>query len=147
MASFSPEGRDTIRAPRLRQPVQPDLIQRRLFTVHFHAYAAAEYLKKHGQPLALEDLDRHRILAYGGLSTAPYLANINALPRLGRDPKSPRVPALTINNITALHNAVEKGVGISILPDYMIGQGTELVRLLRGIAFEDLLVIFLRLAF
>ena len=117
-------------ALRLRQPVQPDLIQRRLFTVHFHAYAAADYLKKHGQPLALDDLDRHRILAYGGASTAPYLGNINALPRLGRDVKSPRAPALTINNITALGKAVEKGVGIAILPDYMIDQGSELVRLL-----------------
>lgn len=117
-------------ALRLRQPVQPDLIQRRLFTVHFHAYASAEYLKKHGQPLTLEDLDRHRILAYGGGSTAPYLSNINALPTLGREVKNPRQPALTVNNITALHNAVQKGVGIAILPDYMIDQGNELVRLL-----------------
>jgi DNA-binding transcriptional LysR family regulator len=117
-------------AIRLRQPVQPDLIQRRLFTVHFHAYASAEYLKKHGQPLALEDLDKHRILAYGGGSNAPYLNNINALPTLGRDAKNPRTPALTVNNITALHNAVEKGVGIAILPDYMIQPESELVRLL-----------------
>ena len=27
-------------AIRLRRPVQPDLIQRRLFTIHYHAYAA-----------------------------------------------------------------------------------------------------------
>jgi DNA-binding transcriptional LysR family regulator len=94
-------------ALRLRQPTQPDLIQRRLFTVHFHTYAAPEYLKKNG-----------------------YLANINALSRLGRDSKSPRVPALTVNNITALHKAVVKGVGIAILPDYIIDQSNELVRLL-----------------
>ncbi len=37
-------------ALRLREPMQPDLIRRRLFTVHFHAYASAEYLKKAGQP-------------------------------------------------------------------------------------------------
>ena len=37
-------------ALRLREPNQPDLIRRRLFTVHFHAYASADYLKKHGQP-------------------------------------------------------------------------------------------------
>ena len=30
-------------ALRLRQPTQPDLIQRRLFTVHFHAYASPDY--------------------------------------------------------------------------------------------------------
>ena len=37
-------------AIRLRQPTQGDLIQRRLFTVHFHAYASTDYIKKHGTP-------------------------------------------------------------------------------------------------
>ena len=32
-------------AIRLRQPTQPDLIQRKLFTVHFHAYASPDYIK------------------------------------------------------------------------------------------------------
>ena len=35
-------------AIRLRQPKQPDLIQRKLFSVHFHAYASPEYLKRFG---------------------------------------------------------------------------------------------------
>ena len=33
-------------ALRLREPLQPDLIRRRLFTVHFHAYASADYLEE-----------------------------------------------------------------------------------------------------
>src|SRR3954468_8012052 len=37
-------------AIRLRRPVQPDLIQRKLFTVHHHIYAAPEYIKKFGMP-------------------------------------------------------------------------------------------------
>ena len=37
-------------AIRLRQPTQPDLIQRKLFSVHFHAYASPEYLKRFGTP-------------------------------------------------------------------------------------------------
>ena len=41
-------------AIRLRQPQQPDLIQRRLFTVHFHLYASPSYVNKHGKP----DIDR-----------------------------------------------------------------------------------------
>ena len=45
-------------AIRLRRPTQPDLIQRKLFTVHHHIYASAEYLKKNGIPKALEDLDK-----------------------------------------------------------------------------------------
>src|SRR6187402_1864354 len=46
-------------AIRLRQPTQPDLIQRKLFSVHFHAYASPEYLKRAGTPRALEELDSH----------------------------------------------------------------------------------------
>jgi DNA-binding transcriptional LysR family regulator len=59
-------------AIRLRQPTQPDLIQRKLFSVHFHVYASPEYLKKFGTPRALEDLDSHRILVLGG-NVPPYL--------------------------------------------------------------------------
>jgi DNA-binding transcriptional LysR family regulator len=50
-------------AIRLRQPTQPDLIQRKLFSVHFHAYASTEYLKRAGTPRTLEELDNHRIIS------------------------------------------------------------------------------------
>jgi DNA-binding transcriptional LysR family regulator len=116
-------------ALRLRQPVQPDLIQRRLFTMHFHAYASAEYLKRHGQPASVEDLDHHRILAYGGVATN-FLSNINSLPFAGRDPKNPRQAAMAVNNINALFAAVKSGVGIAVLPEYLVEPETDLVRLL-----------------
>ena len=48
-------------AIRLRQPVQSDLVQRKLFTVHFHAYASPDYLKKNGHPNSPEELDGHRL--------------------------------------------------------------------------------------
>ncbi len=116
-------------ALRLRQPVQPDLIQRRLFTMHFHAYASADYLKRHGQPRSLADLDQHRILAYGGAGSN-FLNNINSLPLAGRDPKSPRQAAMTVNNINALYSAVQNGVGIAVLPEYLVEPDSGLVRLL-----------------
>ena len=52
-------------AIRLRQPMQPDLIQRRLFTVHMHLYAAPSYLERFGQPKTIADLDNHRIVTFG----------------------------------------------------------------------------------
>ncbi|MBK9082337.1 MAG: LysR family transcriptional regulator [Rhizobiales bacterium] len=116
-------------ALRMREPVQPDLIRRRLFTMHFHAYASADYLKRHGQPRTLEDLDRHRILGYTGDGSS-FLNNINSLPTAGRDPKKPREAAMTVNNITALLRAVENGVGIAVLPDYLIREDSGVVRLL-----------------
>ena len=106
-------------AIRLRQPLQPDLIQRKLFTVHFHAYASQDYLKRHGAPQSVSDLDRHRLLAYGGQVPA-FLRELNWLTGVGRAPNDPRVAQLTINNINGLRNATEAGIGIAVLPDYLV---------------------------
>ena len=65
-------------AIRLRQPRNPDLIQRRLFTVHMHVYASPGYIKRFGQPESPHDLDDHRIISYG--ENAPnYLVGVNWL--------------------------------------------------------------------
>ena len=118
-------------AIRVREPVQPDLIRRRLFTMHFHAYAAALYLKRFGEPKSLDDLDNHRILTYG-VTAQSYLGAINSLHFAGRDPKNPRPSVLRVNNISALRRAVENGVGIAILPDYLALADASLVRILPG---------------
>ena len=76
-------------ALRLREPSQPDLIRRRLFTVHFHAYAAADYLRKHPQPRKVEDLDQHHLVAFGAPTATHLLYDLNSLLSLGRDPKTP----------------------------------------------------------
>ena len=74
-------------AIRLRQPTQPDLIQRKLFAVHFHVYASPEYLKRFGTPRTFDDLDNHRVLVLGGnvaaLSAALALADRSGARRQG----------------------------------------------------------------
>jgi len=116
-------------AIRLRQPVQPDLIQRKLFTVHFHLYASQGYLKRHGSPTTIEELDGHRIVTFG--SAAPvYLRDLNWLETAGRPPGDPRTPVLRVNNVVAIRLAVQRGVGIAMLPDYIIEADTGLVQLI-----------------
>lgn len=117
-------------ALRLREPMQPDLIRRRLFTVHFHAYASAEYLKKAGQPRTIEDLDQHRLVAFGAPTATHLLYDLNSLLVVGREPRNPRTPHLSINNLAAIIRAVEHGVGIAVLPDYCVAPNSGLVRLL-----------------
>ena len=116
-------------AIRLRLPVQSDLVQRRLFTVHFHAYASTDYVKRRGAPKLPEDLDNHRIIAYGGAG-ASYLLETSVLPVLGRDARQPRAAALTVSNISSVKRAVESGIGVGILPDYLVDQTANLVRVL-----------------
>jgi DNA-binding transcriptional LysR family regulator len=114
---------------RVRQPVQPDLIQRKLFQIKFHAFASSDYLKRHGTPKSAAELDGHRILAFGG--RAPnYMQNVTWLSTAGRNGMAPRSFAMTINNISGLVAAVENGIGIAVLPDYLIRDGSGLVQIL-----------------
>ena len=116
-------------AVRLRAPTQPDLVQRKLFTVHFHVYASPGYLKRFGQPQTVDDIDSHRIVVFGENAPA-YLKEMNWLTLAGREPGQPRLAALSINNVVAIRRAVEKGVGIAMLPDYLIGPDSDLVMVL-----------------
>ena len=74
-------------AIRLHRPTKPDLIQRRLFTVHNHVYAASDYIRAHGMPKSIDELDDHRLLAFG--SAPAYLTEINWLTTIGRLDGSP----------------------------------------------------------
>ncbi len=113
-------------AIRLRRPVQPDLIQRKLFSVHHHIYASPSYMKAHGFPRTVEELDAHRILSFG---PAPgYLASVNWLTTVGRPPGAPRQPVLTVNNVYGLRRAVEAGIGLASLPDYIVGPESRLAQ-------------------
>jgi DNA-binding transcriptional LysR family regulator len=115
-------------AIRLRQPTQPDLIQRKLFSVHFHAYASPDYLKRAGTPRNLHDLDNHRIVLLGG--TVPhYLQNRRWLVEIAREGKPPRVPGLTINNVLGVLRACQRGLGVAMLPDYLVEENGGLVQL------------------
>ena len=116
-------------AIRLRQPTQPDLVQRKLFTVHFHVYASPDYIKRFGEPKSAADLDDHRIINIGE-NTPSYLRDLNWLVTAGRKNGDKRSPVLTINNIVAIKRAVQKGVGIAMLPDYIIDPDSGLVTVL-----------------
>ena len=116
-------------AIRLRQPTQPDLIQRKLFSVHFHAYASPDYLKRFGTPRTHEDLDGHRIVVLGGGIVPAHLQNRRWLLEVARDGKGPRNPSLTQNNVLGVLRACQKGLGIAILPDYLVEENGGLVQL------------------
>ncbi len=116
-------------AIRLRQPVQPDLIMRKLFTVHFHVYASPEYLKRYGTPRSVEDLDKHRVITFGDPAPS-YFRDINWLEKAGRPDGDPRQPVLRVNTTHGMRRAVDAGIGIAVLPDYLIDQGSSLVLLL-----------------
>lgn len=116
-------------AVRMTPPRQADLIQRHLITVHVQAYASPDYLKRHGPVNSVEDLDRHRIIVYGE-DERPPVPDANWLLHIGRRGSGPRKPALCLNNVYGILQAVMAGSGIAALPEFMVDKQSDLVRVL-----------------
>ena len=118
-------------AVRLWEPTQSDLIRRPLFTVHFHVYASSQYIRKYGAPQDVGELDRHRIVSYGG-AIPIHLKEVNWLETAGHNSvnRATRKPVLRVNSTYALKRAVLSGIGIATLPDYLADDGSDLVPVL-----------------
>lgn len=126
--------READAAVRMMPPKQPDLIQKHLMTVRYHVYASPEYLKLHGTPETPEDLDDHKLIVYGD-DAKPPVPNLNWLLEAGTRPGVRREPVLRVNSIYGIFRAVQSGLGIGAVPDYMsreVGNLVEILPELRG---------------
>jgi DNA-binding transcriptional LysR family regulator len=115
-------------AIRLWAADKADLIQRKLGTVATNLYASPEYLKTAGMPRTPQDLDNHRIIAYGDENSP--LQEMSFACRVGRDDAPPRPATLKVNNVFAMLRAVDAGLGIADVPDYMASTMPRLVKVL-----------------
>lgn len=116
---------------------QGDVIERKIGTISQSLYASHRYLAKHGAPSSVEDLDNHKIIAFGNLIPA-NLHSANWVLKEGRN-DAPRKPALAVNNLHGIMRAAEAGIGVAGLPDYMTVLSRRLVRILpsvRGDSFD-----------
>lgn len=118
-------------AIRLHEPEQADLIQRPLASFHTHIYASPEYLDRKGTPTSLEDLDNHDLIVFGR-SSAPTIIGLNWLLEVG-SPNKKRRARLQVNNLYGILHAVEAGMGIAVLPDYLVHNRQKLVRILPNV--------------
>lgn len=117
-------------------PTQQDLVRRKLFTVHYHVYASTRYLKRHGRPASVEELDQHKLMTYGGPVPSPF-KELNWLETAGLNGKAARQPVLRINNLFALREAVLNGIGIAVLPDYMARGHPDIVPVLEDVEMPE----------
>lgn len=92
----------------------PNLIQRHLKSFKMGLWASPKYLEKHGKPKSIEDLDDHKIIAYGTNVINPY-GNSSWILEVGKTPPFIRIPYLQVNNLEGLINAVKEGIGIAEL--------------------------------
>ena len=60
----------------------------------------------------------------------PIVPEVNWLLKIGRSGGNLRIPALIVNNVYAIMRAVQSGAGIGALPDFVVGDGNDLVNVL-----------------
>ena len=105
-------------AIRMRRPKQLNLIQKKFVDFNYHIYGSNEYLEKHGYPKSLKDLDKHKFITYGKGAPSPVY-NPDWVLRIGAKDGKKRKSLMKVNSVYGLLLAVQSGVGLAALPDYI----------------------------
>ena len=120
-------------AIRMKEPSQADLIRKRLMNVHMRLYASKEYLEQHGAPETIKDLKEHRLICQ-----SPNAHQVSAGGRLIQDLLSHGVPVgLNVNNYYGVLQGVRHNLGVGVLPDYLMQDYPNLLRVLPDVQSSD----------
>ena len=120
-------------AIRMKEPSQADLIRRKLMTVNMRLYAAPGYLDERGVPETMQDLSQHRLICQNTRS-----AQVSAGAMLVQELLTYEVPSLlTVNNYFGVLQAVLSGLGVGVLPDYVIEDFPEIRRVLPDVESSE----------
>ena len=125
-------SREADAAIRFTPQTHPKIIQRRLMTIRYHLFASKEYLRAHGTPKSIVDLDNHELIVYGDEMRAP-VEKMDWVLEVGREGGKPRRAALRVNSVYGIYRAVKSGLGIAALPYYISDESPELVEVLPGL--------------
>ena len=113
----------------MRRPKQLNHIQKKLIDINYHIYGSAKYLEQHGHLKNLSDLNKHKFISYGRGAPSPVFNPDWAL-KLGVKDGKKRKPIMKVNSVYGLLLAVQSGVGLAALPDYMTVSVPNIVRVL-----------------
>tara|TARA_B100000989_G_scaffold243141_1_gene190095 strand:- start:795 stop:1685 length:891 start_codon:yes stop_codon:yes gene_type:complete len=113
----------------MRRPKQLNYIQRKLIDINYHLYASPKYLEKHGYPKSLNDLNKHSFISFGKGAPSPVYNPDWAL-KLGMKDNKKRRTVMRVNSVYGLLLAVQSGVGIAALPDYITINQPNLIKIL-----------------
>ena len=110
----------------MRRPKKLNYIQRKLIDINYHIYGSNKYLEKYGMPKTLNDLSKHKFISFGKGAPSPVYNPDWAL-KVGMKDNSKRKPIMKVNSVMGLLLAVESGVGLAALPDYLVFQSRNLI--------------------
>lgn len=111
------------------------LIARRVGVSRRVLVCSPEYVRKHGAPNSLDDLAKHRCLCYSNTSTSQTWSFRETA---GTEPRtcSPE-GVFASNNGEVLRDAVVRGLGIAVLPAFVVAQDLADGRLVRILPKEQ----------
>ena len=113
----------------MRRPKQLNYIQKKLIDINYHIYGSAKYLEEHGYPKNISDLNKHNFISYGKGAPSPVLNPAWAL-KIGTKDEKKRKPIMKVNSVYGLLLAVQSGVGLASLPDYITVSVPNIIRVL-----------------
>ena len=113
----------------MRRPKQLSYIQRKLININYHIYGSPKYLEKHGYPKTVKDLDKHKFISFGRGAPSPVYNPDWAL-KLGMKDNKKRKTIMKVNSVYGLLLAVQSGVGLAALPDYLTVKQPNIVKVL-----------------
>ena len=116
-------------AIRMRRPKQLNLIQKKFVDFNYHIYGSNDYLEKNGYPKSLKDLDKHKFITYGKGAPSPVYNPDWVLKVGGKDGKK-RKSLMKVNSVYGLLLAVQSGVGLAALPDYIAHNKNGITKIL-----------------
>jgi DNA-binding transcriptional LysR family regulator len=113
----------------MRKPKQLNYIQKKIMDINYHIYGSAKYLEKNGYPKSITDLNNHKFISYGKGTPSPVFNPDWAL-KLGTKDQKKRKPIMKVNSVYGLVLAVQSGVGLAALPDYMTLSVPNIIKIL-----------------
>ena len=113
----------------MRKPKQLNYIQKKIMNINYHIYGSVKYLEKNGYPKSISDLNNHKFISYGKGTPSPVFNPDWAL-KLGAKDQKKRKPIMKVNSVYGLVLAVQSGVGLAALPDYMTISVPNIIKVL-----------------
>jgi len=113
----------------MRRPKKLNYVQKKLIDINYHIYGSTKYLEQNGHPKNLQELNKHNFISYGKGAPSPVFNPDWAL-KLGVKDNKKRKPVMKVNSIYGLLLAVQSGVGLAALPDYITISVPNIVKVL-----------------
>ena len=116
----------------MRRPKQLNYIQKKLIDLNYHIYGSPKYLEKHGYPKTVNDLNKHKFISFGKGAPSPVY-NPDWASKLGMKDNKKRKTCMRVNSVYGLLLAVQSGVGLAALPDYITVKQPNIVKVLPNV--------------